>query len=205
MQRIVVGISGASGAAVALDVLRQLQEAGTETHLVVSKWGGVTLEHECGVRARDLHALASAVYSNGDLAAPISSGSFRVDATLIVPCSARTLGAMASGAGDTLISRAGDVALKERRRLVLALRESPLSPIHLRNALTLVEAGGVIAPLMPAFYARPSTLETVVSDMAARLVELCGVEAPALPRWGETLDLHRERSVPAPQSPPAEA
>lgn len=187
--RIVVGISGASGALVAVEVLKLLNRTEAETHLVVSKWGAVTLEHECGLKARDLYPLVSAVHSDRDLAAPISSGSFRCDATVVVPCSARTLGAIASGSGDTLISRAADVAIKERRRLVLGLREAPLSSIHLRNALTLSDAGAVIYPLVPTFYAKPENISRLVSDVAARLVELCGIATDALPRWGETVDL----------------
>lgn len=187
--RIVVGISGASGAAVAVEALRLLAATDVETHLVVSKWGGVTLEHECGMKPRELHPLVHAVHAAGDLAAPISSGSFRVDATLIVPCSARTLGAIATGAGDTLLCRAADVALKERRRLVLGLRESPLSSIHLRNAATVSDAGAIVAPLTPAFYARPSTMESAITAMAARLLDHCGIEVDALPRWGQDVDL----------------
>ncbi len=187
--RVVVGISGASGAAIAVDALRLLAEAGIETHLVVSKWGRVTLEHECGMGVRELHPLVASVHSNGDMAAPISSGSFPIDATLIVPCSARMLGAIASGSSDTLIARAADVALKERTRLVLALREAPLSTIHLRNALTVTEAGGIVYPIVPTFYARPSSVEEVVRDTAARLVSLCGVETEGLRRWGDDLGL----------------
>jgi 4-hydroxy-3-polyprenylbenzoate decarboxylase len=187
---VVVGVSGASGSAVAVETLRLLQQAGVETHLVVSKWGGITLEHECGLKPRELAGYAAAVHSNGDMAAPISSGSFRVDATIVVPCSARTLGTIATGSGDTLISRAADVALKERRKLVLGLREAPLSTIHLRNALTVAEAGAFVYPLVPTFYARPGTTHELVVGMAARLVELAGVDTPELPRWGETVDLH---------------
>lgn len=189
MARIVVGISGASGAAVAVEALELLRVAGVETHLVVSKWGGVTLEHECGLKPRDLSSMVAVVHSNGNLAASISSGSFSVDAMLIVPCSARTLGSIAAGSGESLIGRAADVMLKERRRLVLALREAPLSAIHLQNALTATEAGAVVYPLVPTFYARPTSVESIVTAMAARLLELCGVATPELPRWGQTLNL----------------
>lgn len=193
MPRIVVGISGASGTAVAVEALRMLQRAEVETHLVVSKWGAVTLQHECDMTVRDLAPLVTAVHSNADLAAPISSGSFRCDAMLVAPCSARSLGTIATGTGDSLISRAADVMLKERRRLVLGLREAPLSSIHLRNATTISDAGGVIYPLVPTFYARPESLEDVVRDMAARLVELCGVDTPEAPRWTETVDIDPRR------------
>lgn len=192
MPRVIVGITGASGSGVAIEVLRMLHEASVETHLVISKWGGVNLEHECGIRPRDIYPLVHAVHSDRDLAAPLASGSFRCDATLVVPCSARTLGAVASGAGDTLISRAADIALKERRRLVLGLREAPLSSIHLRNALHVSDAGAVIYPLVPTFYARPSNITEMVRHIAAKLVDLCGVDSPDLPRWGEGLDLNRD-------------
>jgi len=188
--RIAVGISGASGAAIAVEVLRLLREVPVETHLVVSKWGAVTLQHECGVTPRSLHPLVDGVHSNSDLSSPLSSGSFKCDALLIVPCSVRTLGLIAAGTGDTLISRAADVALKERRRLVLGLREAPLSSIHLRNAKEVCDAGGIIYPLVPTFYARPASLEQLIRDIAARLLDLCGVETPALPRWSESVDLH---------------
>lgn len=159
---------------------------------MVSKWGAVNLEHECGLKVRELHGLVSAVYGDGDMTAPISSGSFRCDAMLIAPCSARTLGAIASGSGDTLISRAADVALKERRRLVLALREAPLSSIHLQNALRVSDAGGIVYPLVPTFYAKPLGIEELVDQIAARLVDLCGIETSSLPIWGESVDLGQD-------------
>ncbi|HEY0188355.1 MAG TPA: UbiX family flavin prenyltransferase [Cellulomonas sp.] len=192
--RVVVGIAGASGAAVAVETLRQLAAAGAETHLVVSRWGAATLKHETGLSTRDLAGRVHALYRNEDLAAPISSGSFPVDATVVVPCSARSLGAIASGAGDTLLARAADVALKERRRLVLALRETPLSAIHLRNALEVTHAGAIVCPLTPVFYSLPTTVDEVVHDLAERVVSLCGIEQPAAMVWGQDLDLH---STPA--------
>lgn len=189
MTRVIVGISGASGAAVAVETLRLLAAADVETHLVVSKWGAVTLQHECGMTARDLAGQVAQVHSNADMAAPISSGSFRVDGMIVAPCSARTLGSIATGTGDTLISRAADVVLKERRRLVVGLREAPLSTIHLRNAIAVSEAGGVIYPLVPTFYANPDSLDEMITGIAARLVDLAGVETAELPRWTESVDL----------------
>lgn len=201
--RVVVCISGASGSAVAVEALRLLKEQpGIETHLVISKWGGITLQHECGLKPRDLYPLVEAVHSNQDLAAPISSGSFRCAATLVAPCSARTLGAVATGSGETLISRAADVAIKERRRLVLGLREAPLSSIHLRNALQLSDAGAVIYPLVPTFYARPASVTDITRDVAARLLALCDIETDALPQWGENTGLSQVHEAPS-GSPPA--
>lgn len=186
--RVLLGITGASGAGVAVAALKYLATTGVEVHLVVSRWGEVTLRHECNLRIRELADQVAATYSNADLAAPVASGSFRVDAMLISPCSVRTLGAIASGAGDTLIARAADVALKQRRTLVLGLREAPLSLIHLRNAEVVTQAGGIVYPLVPAFYAQPATVAELMNDIAGRLVELCGVEVD-LPRWGESLSL----------------
>lgn len=192
VKRLVVGISGASGAAIAVAALRLLADEGVETHLVMSRWGAITLEHETGLRRRQVAELAHTTHGNDNLAAPIASGSYPIDGMLIVPCSARTLGAVATGTGDTLLARAADVCLKERRTLVCALREAPLSAIHLSNALAVSQAGGVIAPLVPAFYARPRSLDELVLDMAGRLVALCGVQTPAAPRWGEDLGLELE-------------
>lgn len=190
VMRVVVGISGASGASVAVDVLQKLHAEGVETHLIVSKWGAITLEHETGLKVRDLWKYTEAVHGNADMAAPISSGSFLFDAMVIVPCSARMIGTIAGGNGDTLISRAADVALKERRRLVLALREAPLSDIHLRNSLEVSRAGAVVFPLVPAFYSRPTTVEEIVGPLAGRILDLCGVTTSHTARWGDDLGLH---------------
>lgn len=195
MPRIIMGISGASGAAVAVEAIRMLERAEVETHLVVSKWGAVTLQHEVGLTPRDLAPHVAVTHSNADLAAPISSGSFCCDAMLVAPCSARSLATIANGTGDSLISRAADVMIKERRRLVLGLREAPLSSIHLRNAQTVSDAGGVIYPLVPTFYAKPESLDDMVRDVAARLVALCGVDVSELPRWGESVDLDPRRAT----------
>lgn len=191
--RVLVGISGASGAAVALAALRRLSAAGVEVHLVVSRWGEVTLRHECDARVRDIAEGVAAVHANGDMAAPVASGSYPLDAVLVVPCSVRTMGAIAAGTGDSLIARAADVALKSRRRLVLGVREAPWSLIHLRNAQTVTEAGGVIYPLTPAFYAMPPTVDDLVDDLAGRLVDMCGVPTD-IARWGVDLAV-RDRDI----------
>lgn len=187
--RIAFGITGASGSAIAVRALELLQNTDVEVHLVVSSWGLVNLRHECELTEKDLRPMVHEVHNNRDLASSLASGSYRIDATLIAPCSARTLGTVAAGTGDTLISRTADVALKERRRLVLGVRESPLSSIHLRNALTVSDAGGMIVPMSPAFYTKPSTLDDLFTSLAARLLDHAGIEVPELPRWGETLSL----------------
>lgn len=190
--RVVVGISGASGTGVAVRLLQLLAAAEVEVHLIVSRWGAATLKHETGLVVRDLGEFVHTTHHNEDLAAPISSGTFPVDAVTVAPCSARSLGSIAAGTGDTLISRVADVALKERRRLVLALRETPLSTIHLRNALEVSRAGGTIYPLMPAFYGLPTSVDDIVNDMAERIAGLCGVALPNPMIWGEHLDLNSQ-------------
>lgn len=191
--RMVIGISGASGAAVSVKVLQLLAQTDVEVHAIVSSWGKVNLKHECDLEPGDLRSIVHRLHNNRDLASPLASGSFGVDATLVVPCSARTLGTIATGTGDSLISRAADVALKERRRLVLGLRESPLSSIHLRNALAVSDAGGMIVPLSPAFYTQPSGMDKLFTTIAARLLDHCGIEVPELPRWGVSVDLDTRR------------
>lgn len=200
MARVVVGISGASGSAVAVALLRSLRELSVETHLVMSKWGAITVEHECGLRPAALSELVTVVYRNGDLAAPIASGSFPVDAMIVVPCSARTLASVAAGSGDTLLARAADVTLKERRRLILALREAPLSSIHLRNAHEVSLAGGIVYPLVPSFYNKPSSVDELVHDMATRLAGLAGFEVPSTKHWGQDVTIHRTRAHPTDRS-----
>jgi phenylacrylic acid decarboxylase len=177
-------MTGASGAAIGAAALRLLRSLGAETHLVVSKWAATTARLECGLSVEELAALADHSHDVHDLTAPIASGSFGFDAMLIAPCSARTLGMVASGCGDSLIARAADVALKERRRLILALREAPLSLIHLRNAVAVTEAGAIVFPTTPAFYTAPKLLDEAIDQMAARLVQLCGVEGAGVIEWG---------------------
>jgi len=163
-------------------MLEALRAAGVETHLVVSKWGAATLAHETDVTPEQLGARASAVHPVGDLTAPIASGSFATDGMLIVPCSMRTLGAIANGVGDNLIHRAADVTIKERRRLVLAVVETPLSAIHLENMLKLSRLGVSIVPPVPAFYTRPAALDDVVAYSVARMLDQVGIRTEAK-RW----------------------
>ncbi|MCI1675181.1 MAG: UbiX family flavin prenyltransferase [Ancrocorticia sp.] len=193
MARVIVAISGASGAAVAVDVLHLLKERAVEVHLIVSHWGAITLEHETGMRTRDLQPLVHTIHSNKNMASALASGSYPVDAMAIVPCSARTLGAIAQGTDPSLLGRAADVCLKERRKLVCALRETPLSAIHLANALAVTNAGGIVAPLVPTFYANPHSVSDIVHDMASRIVESLGFRVESSPHWGENtgLEIHR--------------
>ncbi len=182
-RRIIVGITGATGAVYGVRLLERLREAGVETHLTVSPWGARTLLHELQMSRRDVEALASVAYAPGDLGAAISSGSFRTDGMVVAPCSAKSLAAIAHGFGDSLIHRAADVVLKERRRLVLLLREAPLSAIHLENALAATRAGAVILPPMPAFYQLPRTVEDVVTHTVERVLDQFDIDLPGAVRW----------------------
>ena len=189
-RRLIVGVTGASGAVLALETLRQLAEAEVETHLVVSAGARMTIAHELGPGGLGrLTALAAHAHSPRNLAAPIASGSFRTEGMVVVPCSMRSLAAMAHGLGDNLLTRAADVVLKERRRLVVAPREAPLHEGHLEAMLRLARLGAVIAPPVPPFYARPATVEEMVREIAARLVNWAGVDPGAcMTRWGEDAD-----------------
>ncbi len=183
--KVVVGISGASGAALGREVLRQLGAAGAETHLVVTTGGERTIAHELGPDGlAELRRLAVVVHDIDDLGASIASGSFGADAMAVVPCSMRTLAALAHGFGDNLLTRAGDVMLKERRRLVLLPREAPLTEAHLKSMLMLTRMGAVVAPPVPPFYAKPDTIDDMVREMAARVLTWLGVDpGDALTRW----------------------
>ena len=170
-RRLIVAMTGATGTIVAVRLLEMLQEVDVETHLVMSKWAVRTLLHETAYAPADVERLAARVYAPGDQGAAISSGSFVTDGMIVVPCSVRTLGAIAHGFGDTLIHRAADVMLKERRKLVLAVRETPFNDIHLENMLKLSRMGAIICPPMPAFYTRPKTVDEIVTWTAARLLD----------------------------------
>lgn len=185
-RRLIIGMSGASGVIYGVRLLDLLADAGVETHLVASKAALVTLAHETAFKWADVKKKASAVHAIDDVTAPIASGSFRTEGMIVAPCSMKTLGEIASGAVQTLISRAADVVLKERRRLVLMPRETPLHLGHLRNMTAVTEMGGVIAPPVPAFYARPASLEDMVDHTLGRVLDLFGLDTPGTPRWGET-------------------
>src|ERR687895_2947464 len=167
--RLIVAITGATGAVYGVRLLERLREAGVESHLVISRWGGRTLQHETRHSREAVEALATVAYKPDDLGAAIASGSFPTDGMIVAPCSAKTLAAIAHGYGDNLIHRAADVVLKERRRLVLAVREAPLSDIHLENMLKLSRMGAVVFPPLPAFYNNPGSLDDVVDHTVARM------------------------------------
>ena len=186
VRRIIVAISGASGAVYGARLLQVLQDLpGIETHLVVSDAGWRNLRHELDMDRHAVEALAHHVHDVDNVGAAIASGSFRCHAMVVAPCSMRTLAAIAHGLADNLLTRAADVALKERRRLVLLTCETPLHSVHLRNMLTLSDMGAVIAPAMPAFYSRPQTLDDVIDHTVARVLDLFGLEGGRLKRWGE--------------------
>jgi 4-hydroxy-3-polyprenylbenzoate decarboxylase len=182
-RRLVVAITGATGAAIGIAVLRALASLDVETHLIVSRWGRATIAMETGDKVANVTALADHFHEIDDQAAAISSGSFPVDGMIIAPCSMKTLAAIRVGFDDNLITRAADVTLKERRRLVLSIRETPLSSIHLENMLALSQAGAVIMPPMPAFYTRPGTVADIVNHQAARILDQFGLTLPEIPRW----------------------
>ena len=183
--RMVVGITGASGIVLAIRLLETLRRLDIESHLVMSRAAKMTLRYETDRKAADIHALADVVHAIRDIGAPISSGSFRTLGMIVVPCSMKTLAEVATGVTGTLLSRAADVTLKERRRLVLIPRETPLHAMHLRNMLTVTEMGGVIAPPVPAFYNRPESLDDVVDHLVGRALDLFSLDAELMQRWGE--------------------
>jgi len=182
-RRLIVGITGASGSVYGVRLLEMLQGSGIETHLVMSRWGARTLVHETSYTPDQVNALASVVHPLTDQGASISSGSFVTMGMVIAPCSVRTLAAIAHGLGDNLIHRAADVILKERRKLVLAVREAPLSEIHLENMLKLSRMGVVISPPVPAFYSRPANIDEMVNYTCVRLLDQLGIHVDAT-RWG---------------------
>jgi 4-hydroxy-3-polyprenylbenzoate decarboxylase len=184
MKRIVLGMTGATGAVLGIELLRRLQQcADVETHLVLSRWARATINLETELSARDVESLADAVYSWDEQTAAISSGSFRLDGMVIAPCSMKTLAAIRMGYADGLIARAADVTLKENRRLVLVPRETPLSQIHLENMLALARMGACIVPPMPAFYNHPASVGDIVDHIVARILDQFDIESPTAKRW----------------------
>ena len=182
-QRLIVGISGASGVVYGVRMLEVLRAVGVETHLVMSKAAELTLAYEMDMKPKDVRALASHFHAQADIGASISSGSFPTIGMVIVPCSVRSMSEIAAGTTGSLLSRAADVVLKERRRLVLAFRETPIHAGHLRTMTQLTEMGAIIAPIVPAFYNRPKTLDDVINHTVGRLLDLFGVETKLVKRW----------------------
>lgn len=185
-KRLVVGVSGASGSLLALDVLRELRRlGGWETHVVVSESALLTLRHELPDCEDELRSLADFCHANDRMCAPIASGSFKTAGMVVVPCSMKTLAGINSGYSENLLLRAADVTLKERRPLVLAVRETPLSPIHLRNMTELSAIGAVIMPPMMTFYSRPESIQDMVRHFTGKILDCFGIEADCYRRWGE--------------------
>lgn len=183
LKRLIVGITGASGAIYGVRILERLSELPVETHLIATRWARVTIEHETGRSWEEVRALADVVHAEGDQGASLSSGSFRTDGMVIAPCSVKTLGAIANGFAHNLVCRAADVVLKERRRLVLAVRETPLHSIHLRNMLTLSDMGVTIFPPTPAFYNKPESIDDIVDQTALRILDQFDLDLPSPTRW----------------------
>jgi 4-hydroxy-3-polyprenylbenzoate decarboxylase len=181
--RIVLGITGATGSIIGMRLLEVMREAGIETHLIMSKWGARTLIHETGRTIDDVSALATHVHNPNDQGASVSSGSFLTDGMIVAPCSMRTLAAIATGQGEHLVHRAADVILKEGRRLVLVVRESPLNEIHLENMLKLARMGVIILPPMPEFYTHPQTVAEIVDHIVMRILDKFGIRVELSPRW----------------------
>ena len=181
--RLVVGITGATGAVFGIRILEELADLEVETHLSISPWGRRTIEHETEMSLDQVRALATHTHAPGDMAATISSGSFRTDGMIIAPCSMRSLGVIANGIGDNLIARAADVTLKERRPLVLLTRETPLHEVHLANMLTMTRLGATILPPVPAFYNRPQSIADIVDHVVARTLDQFGLCSPRARRW----------------------
>ena len=182
-RRLIIGLTGASGALYGVRLLERARTLGIETHLVATSAGILNVHHELGLDRSGLETLANQAHSPGDVGACIASGSFATDAMVIAPCSMKTLAAVAHGLGDNLLTRAADVTLKERRRLVLMVRETPFNLAHLRNMTAVTEMGGIIFPPLPAFYHRPKTIDELVNDTVERVLDLVGISQAAPQRW----------------------
>ncbi len=183
-KRLIVGITGATGAVYGIEILKTLQAmADWETHLILSDAGALNVWHELKLKRKDVEGLAAVAYRPKDIAAAISSGSYLTEGMVIAPCSMKTLAAVAHAHADDLISRAADVVLKERRRLVLLPRETPLNLAHIRNMAAVTEMGAIVFPPLPAFYALPKTIDDLVAHSVARVLDLFGIHSPRLARW----------------------
>ena len=194
-QKIIVGITGATGAIFGVRILELLRHEGLETHLVISKWGAQTLIHETTYTLQEVKNLATHHYAIQDQSAPISSGSCFTDGMVIVPCSMRTLSAVAQAQGDNLIHRSADVTLKEQRKLVMVIRESPLHAIHLENMTKLAQLGAVIFPPVPAFYNQPKSIDDLVNHVAGRVLDQLGLDPDIVQRWDGSIS-RNQRAIP---------
>jgi 4-hydroxy-3-polyprenylbenzoate decarboxylase len=194
MRRLIIGMTGSTGAIFGVRMLEALKATEIESHLIISKWAQRTLEHE---------TRHSVVHSPGDMGAAISSGSFKTDGMVVIPCSVRTLGCIASGYGEHLVHRAADVVLKERRRLVLVVRETPLSEVHLENMLKLARMGVSIVPPVPAFYNHPQTVDDIVNHIVARVLDQFEIPAPFAKRWDG--HMHTATKIASVASPAAKS
>jgi flavin prenyltransferase len=195
-KRLVVGISGASGVAYGIRLLEALREVSLESHLVMSKPGEMTIGYETGLSPKQVAAKADHVYAIGDIAAPIASGSFATCGMVVAPASVRSFSEIATGVTTNLLTRAADVTLKERRPLILLVREAPLHLGHLRSLTQLAEMGAIILPPVPAFYTEPKTISDLVDQMVGRVLDLLGHDWPDTRRWGEDLSKGRRRKRP---------
>ncbi len=182
-KRIIIGISGASGAVYGIELLKALKSAGVQTHLVISKTAQITIAHETDYSIPQVQALAAHTHSAADLSASIASGSFKTLGMIVAPCSMRTLAEIATANTTTLLTRAADVVLKERRRLVLMVRETPLHSAHLRNMLAVSDMGGIIAPPVPAFYSKPTSLDEMIAHTVGRVLDLFDLPHALVKRW----------------------
>jgi 4-hydroxy-3-polyprenylbenzoate decarboxylase len=188
-RRLVIGISGASGTIYGIRMLELLKKTDIETHLVMSKSAEMTMVYETPYKPKEVRALASVNHPAADIGASISSGSFPTIGMIVVPCSIRTMSEIACGVTSTLVTRAADVVLKEKRRLVLALRETPLHGGHLRTLTTLADIGAIVAPIVPAFYNKPKTVDDIINHTVGRLLDLFGIETKLVKRWqGEPVE-----------------
>jgi flavin prenyltransferase len=193
-RRLIVGLTGASGSIFGIRLLERLRQTDVESHLVLSRWGARTLVHETDYTVDQVQQLATTWYSPNDQGAAISSGSFVTMGMIVLPCSVKTLAEISHGIGDTLVTRAADVVLKERRRLVLGVREAPLHEIHLENMLRLTRMGVIVSPPVPAFYSRPRTIDDLVDHTVARMLDLFDIHTDGSPRWDGQME--SQRSVP---------
>ena len=192
-ERLVIGLSGASGVAYGIRLLEACVDLGIESHLVMTKPAEMTIGYETKLKPNQVAAKADYTYAIGDIAAPIASGSFRTKGMIVAPCSVRTMSEIATGVTTSLLTRAADVMLKERRPLILMVRETPLHLGHLRSMVALAEMGAIILPPVPAFYAEPKTLGDLVDQMAGRALDLLGYDWPDMKRWGEDVAKSRRK------------